>query len=414
MPVADGVRSPAGSLDAATRAEFELRYGTDLSAVRVHRDARAAASAAAINAEAYTVGGDVVFGAGRYRPDTPSGRRLLAHELAHVVQEGPRGAASPLTVHRQLQIPLPIPGFDKINPCIIVPEGLPSPFDILGGQEVCGETAEKVICFITGKCKDKPPAKKKADCSAFPGFEPGGSSAHTGECCRGFESDENCCTPDRLAFKDLRCCADDEVLSDGHCVKSSSLPNVVPPRICPPDRLTASGQCCLPPLESRGDICVLPEVPPQPPPPPKPTVAEVQRVAIGFERDAPQSWYHPAAAFKASVTPPGRKAFDALANLLESQPDLKVQLAGNASIEKPAGDPQYNQRLTERRVQLIASELAKRGIAPSRITDPSTEPALAGCEALNDGVHACGDTGAQRSTVASDRNVTARVFREST
>jgi len=397
-------------------SEFEGRFGADFSGVRIHRDARAACNASALQARAFAVGSHIAFGVDEYRPATPAGRALLAHELAHVIHDGRVAGADRPTVHRQLQIPLPIPGFDKINPCIIVPEGLPAPFDILGGQEVCGATAEKVICFITGKCKDKPPERKPADCSAFPGFKPGGSSAHLGECCRGIESDDNCCPPERLAFKDLRCCKDDEVVSDGHCVKSSSLPNIVPPQICPPDRLTAAGECCVPPLVSRGDICVLPEAPPQPPPQskprPKPKVAEVQRVAVGFEKDAPQSWYHPAAAFDVSVTGSGKKAFDSLVKLLAAQPDLKVQLAGNASIEKPAGDPGYNQRLTERRVQLIARELMRRGIDAARIADPSDTPSLAGCDELEEGVHACGDTGAQDTTLASDRNVTARVFRE--
>jgi hypothetical protein len=61
--------------------------GHDFSRVRVHTDAKAAASARAINARAYTFGADVVFGAGEYAPHTPAGRRLLAHELAHVAQQ---------------------------------------------------------------------------------------------------------------------------------------------------------------------------------------------------------------------------------------------------------------------------------------------------------------------------------------
>jgi hypothetical protein len=63
------------------------RFGHDFSRVRVHTDASAAQSARAIDARAYTVGRDIVFGAGQYRPQTDSGRQLLAHELAHVVQQ---------------------------------------------------------------------------------------------------------------------------------------------------------------------------------------------------------------------------------------------------------------------------------------------------------------------------------------
>jgi Domain of unknown function (DUF4157) len=74
-------------LDAASRAYFEPRFGHDFSQVRVHHDARAADSARAVHALAYTVGHDVVFGAGQHSPGTTAGRRLLAHELTHVVQQ---------------------------------------------------------------------------------------------------------------------------------------------------------------------------------------------------------------------------------------------------------------------------------------------------------------------------------------
>jgi hypothetical protein len=65
----------------------------DFSRVRVHTDARAAQSAQAVGAAAYTVGNDIVFGAGRYAPETGSGQALLAHELTHVVQQSRHGAS---------------------------------------------------------------------------------------------------------------------------------------------------------------------------------------------------------------------------------------------------------------------------------------------------------------------------------
>src|SRR5947209_15066228 len=73
-------------LDAGTRAFMESRFGHDFSRVRVHTDSRAAESAQAINALAYTVGRNVVFGRGQYAPGTSEGSKLLAHELTHVVQ----------------------------------------------------------------------------------------------------------------------------------------------------------------------------------------------------------------------------------------------------------------------------------------------------------------------------------------
>jgi outer membrane protein OmpA-like peptidoglycan-associated protein len=67
---------------------MEQRFGADFSGVRVHDDARAAESARAVDAHAYTVGSDLVFGAGRWAPGTAAGDRLLAHELAHTLQQG--------------------------------------------------------------------------------------------------------------------------------------------------------------------------------------------------------------------------------------------------------------------------------------------------------------------------------------
>jgi hypothetical protein len=81
------LRSPGQPLDQATRAFMEPRFGHDFSQVRVHTDAKAAESARAVNALAYTVGRDVVFGEGQYSLGMTQGRRLLAHELTHVLQQ---------------------------------------------------------------------------------------------------------------------------------------------------------------------------------------------------------------------------------------------------------------------------------------------------------------------------------------
>jgi outer membrane protein OmpA-like peptidoglycan-associated protein len=78
---------PGRPLDARAAGSMAARLGHDFGRVRIHTDARAAESARAVAAKAYTVGLDVVFGAGRYRPGTPAGDRLLAHELAHVLQQ---------------------------------------------------------------------------------------------------------------------------------------------------------------------------------------------------------------------------------------------------------------------------------------------------------------------------------------
>ncbi|MFO0718161.1 MAG: DUF4157 domain-containing protein [Nitrospira sp.] len=86
--------SPGRPLDASTRDFFAARFGHDFGDVRVHDDAAAAASARGVQALAYTVGTDLVFGAGQYSPGTSAGRHLLAHELTHVIQQRGRPAAT--------------------------------------------------------------------------------------------------------------------------------------------------------------------------------------------------------------------------------------------------------------------------------------------------------------------------------
>jgi hypothetical protein len=85
--VHDVLGAPGQPLDHATRDFMEPRFGRDFRDVRVHTDSKSAESATVVNALAYTVGHDVVLGKGQYSPQTTAGRRLLAHELTHVVQQ---------------------------------------------------------------------------------------------------------------------------------------------------------------------------------------------------------------------------------------------------------------------------------------------------------------------------------------
>lgn len=93
-PSRDGPRGGGRPLDAGTRAFMESRFSSDFGQVRIHDGPAAARSAAAMGARAYTLGNDLVFGAGHYAPATTAGQRLLAHELAHVLQHA-RGAVPP-------------------------------------------------------------------------------------------------------------------------------------------------------------------------------------------------------------------------------------------------------------------------------------------------------------------------------
>jgi len=104
-PIVDNVLESSGEpLGADTRRFFEERLGYDFGAVRVHHDTRAEESARAVHAEAYTVGHHIVFNSGGFAPQTEIGRRLLAHELTHVVQQNRTAAAMQRAVLPGLEV----------------------------------------------------------------------------------------------------------------------------------------------------------------------------------------------------------------------------------------------------------------------------------------------------------------------
>jgi hypothetical protein len=97
------LEAPGQPLEPAFRRRAESRFDTSFESVRVHSDAEASRSAQRLGADAYTVGSDVVFAAGRYSPGTPQGQRLLAHEVAHVVQQRRGGGPLPGTVQATVE-----------------------------------------------------------------------------------------------------------------------------------------------------------------------------------------------------------------------------------------------------------------------------------------------------------------------
>ena len=134
---------PGGQpLDAATRAYMEPRFGHDFGQVRIHADEQAAAAAERVGARAYALGGDIVFGAREYAPDTASGRHLLAHELTHVVQQRAESAPEH-AVMRQ-----PAAATDEDDDTLI------------GSLESAAQFVEDLVVegleFITGQSPHKP------------------------------------------------------------------------------------------------------------------------------------------------------------------------------------------------------------------------------------------------------------------
>jgi hypothetical protein len=116
------LRSPGQPIDLATRAFMEPRFGHDFSQVRVHHGGKAAESAKSINALAYTSGNHIAFNDGQYSPTTERGKRLLAHELVHTMQQANN------VLHRKIEFTEPQPIFSDPIPLV------------LGGRSILGRT----------------------------------------------------------------------------------------------------------------------------------------------------------------------------------------------------------------------------------------------------------------------------------
>jgi Domain of unknown function (DUF4157) len=117
----DRLRVGGDTLPNSVRSFFEPRFGRDLGDVRIHTGSAASESAKAVDARAYTMGRDVVFGEGQYTPDTRSGKRLIAHELTHVVQQsGASQAPAHATLQRQ---------GTHVDQCMLTPADKLSPRD---------------------------------------------------------------------------------------------------------------------------------------------------------------------------------------------------------------------------------------------------------------------------------------------
>jgi hypothetical protein len=443
--VHDVLRSPGRPLDAATRVFMESRFGHDFGRVRVHTDLKAAQSARAVNALAYTVGADIVFGSGQYHPEGIEGRRLLAHELVHTIQQndvaqptaaahgtlvvsGPEswqereasvhaerviaGAAvavrsgSAVTLQRQQPASkptIPVPVVDELDPMVSVPDvpGVPS---FLRGQTLKLSDVRKALDFLRGSS-----GEKHDDCGApFIGFEKAEWGEFKGQCCRGHErSAKNCCPWQEIDVKENRCCTTGtEVNIRGTCVELPKAPPQPPVTPClPPEKPTLLGGCCAPGQvkDRQGRLCMMipePQKPPPPPPPPPPPGP----IEVFFKFDRPGVQETGAAALRASATAEGLKNFDMVVAALQANPALQVQLVGRAS---PEGTDEYNIALGGRRAEAVAAALADKGISSTRLADPPTSDLRAECKPIRAGLATCGRAGA---TGERDRQVLVRFF----
>jgi hypothetical protein len=157
--VHETLRSPGQPLDADVRTFMEPRFQQDFSRVRVHTDVRAAESARSVGALAYTVGQDVVFGAGRYEPATTAGRQLLAHELTHVAQQQSGSVGFGQVLQRQrpgTQDPLHDPLIEEFRREQGFPPGGRDP---LTGAQAGPTSGEIKYRLLPGWLAARPPAR---------------------------------------------------------------------------------------------------------------------------------------------------------------------------------------------------------------------------------------------------------------
>jgi hypothetical protein len=180
--VHDVLRSPGKPLDASTRAFMEPRFGHSFADVRVHADEHAAESASAVGARAYAVGRDVVFGGGMYAPASTQGRKLIAHELAHVVQQ----RRAPAALSPTLDVgPVDAPEERQADAAAeAVVSGRGAPALAPGAPAVRRQPSAQAICWRPGEEDTAPGAddcspRRPEQCPTYQQWLAGFSELHT-------------------------------------------------------------------------------------------------------------------------------------------------------------------------------------------------------------------------------------------
>lgn len=376
-------------MEPTLRQDMEQHFGHDFSQVRVHTNTKAAESAQAISARAYTVGRSVVFGKGQYVPGTHEGKRLIAHELVHTLQQAQQPAMpnclevsradnvlerdpdqttdkvtpssslrnnqqgathtnnhntsthvpahthkTHLSLQRQEEQPrepwIPIPVFDEFDPMIIVPDipGVPS---VLRGQEIKLSTLRSALEAIQGGL---PSFGSESDiCSnLIPGHEMVQRGELQGFCCPGFSRDrDRCCRWQEIGMMSFRCCNSDEVVINNRCVR----PTVRPPAPISPPRLE------------------LPTVPRLRLQFPNIRFGTIQSDTIDhFVTNSPD------------VPDTGSEKLNRIASQLQLYREVEVHVEGHTDSSHTQ---EYNERLSVQRAQAVRTALLNRGVDASRI-----------------------------------------------
>jgi Domain of unknown function (DUF4157) len=350
-PYLDSLSGRGEPLAPAARAFMEPRFGVDFSAVRIHTDPEAHRSARAVDALAFTVGRDIVFGAGHYAPDTARGQRLIAHELAHVVQQS--GAAD-ATIQRQ-------PPDPNVGPPV---SEVPLP-------PICSVVYEEGRWYW--KCENLP---KIGSTPKIP-LDPRN-------------------IPDEID-KILKKSQKEGDKGPTPLPGSGPAPGPGPITIENPDKLVE--EMC-----RRYPFVCQPAPKPSTPLPPGPQLGVLWTDVIHFEKD------HPAPGERAAsivLTAAGQKELDSVLSWLNLSSDLEVRLIGSASSE---GTEEYNQALATRRVNFVLAGLKARKF-DTRVADPLfSDGAETGCERIGSGLWSCGETKADQTTPLADDRVVRVTF----
>lgn len=390
---AQPITSGGEPLSRAVRDYFEPRLGADLGAVRIHGGAAAAASARQFAARAYTYGQHIVVGSPGLDPDAPAGRHLLAHELAHTVQQSGSGAPA---LQRQPDEKKKHDWTEDWWPPHFKPTFPDSPIEIPGTQDLLGACRKLpslpgcgAICKLYG-CNEPPSSKTVCP----PGFTGSTATDFKDQCCKDGQpaSAQNCCPKERVG--DGRCCGTGEVALGGHCTKPGP---VDPGGLCLPGQRSPSGECC-----------TLPKVPgawgceePQKPPPPLIVDTYVDHFKVLFKQDQPRVGQ----PFESALAE-GRGELDAAITALKKDLSTGAQLEANASQE---GAPDHNQALSDRRLAAVQAEMKD---VIWKVRDP--QPPLGNVQGCRGswGAYSCGEKNADQKTAqASDRNLIIRTFR---
>jgi outer membrane protein OmpA-like peptidoglycan-associated protein len=385
--VHEALDSPGRPLDVATRSFLEPRFGHDFSGVRVHDGVAAAESASAVNALAYTVGQDIVFGSKQYAPSTRTGQHLLAHELAHVLQQ--RGehasyhvqtaASGPAMLQRQSPPPQAQPAQTQPAPIdrerdfrvrpTVDPSSIDLGLDFILGRHVfsadvgvdtplgllnerlfgtahptiglayrnrCNQTLQNALVELreaqqNGRFLDF--SRNFWDVTGSVGLRVGDIRFQPGVTV-GFNGNRF----DSVAF------------TIGLAAASTRVPQECRDIITnPPPRPPTSGSH--PPTSTPGGGTERQhQETPQPPPAAQPARAAPETIYFFYDTTI--------------VRPESNSSLERVLLLLRVVPSLGVQLTGHTSLE---GTDEYNLRLSRRRASSIQQYLVAHGIAASRI-----------------------------------------------